>query len=80
MIHNQFRCGPMAALVQRGYVHLGREESAKLHSASLETTEDTAEWLRGIFLAEDCDKDTYVFCYDGKKLNNLYLLLCLFCL
>lgn len=53
--------------VQRGYIHLGREESAKLHSASLETTEDTAEWLRGIFLAEDCDKDAYVFCYDGAR-------------
>ena len=67
MVHDKFRCGPMAALVMRGYIHLNSEESAKLHSASLETTEDTAEWLRGIFLAEEADKDAYVFCYDGAR-------------
>ena len=67
MVHDKFRCGPMAALVMRGYIHLGHEESAKLHSASLETTAVTAEWLRGIFLAEECEKDAYVFCYDGAR-------------
>ena len=67
LIEDKFRCGPMAALVMRGYIHLAREEADRLYSSSLETTEVTSEWLRGIFLAEDCEKDRYLFCYDGAR-------------